>query len=114
MEHNIITITHSLATQITTMAMIYAPALLLMLIEHMERYLIGFGRTGSKCVGIGACLNSNTSLLGVQCTMTSSQLHTRLLFNCDGNDKRLRADVDVNLIWNGSVFVLNKQAVRWC
>ena len=36
--------------------------------------------TNRRSVGIGACSNLNVLLLDVWCTMTQSQLHTRLLF----------------------------------
>ena len=127
----------------TAMAMSYDSVLMLLLIEYMERYRVGFGRTvctlvlvhvwiwmlihqetiiitpllrllfkynangtwscadvdgiygtvpcwlwtNSLYVGIGACLN-------IQRTMTPSQLHTHLLFNCNDNDIWLCADVD--------------------
>ena len=51
------------------MAMTYRSVL--MLIEYMKRYRIGFGRIGSKL---------NVSLFGVRFTMARSRLHTRLLF----------------------------------
>ena len=54
------TIAHSVATYLTTMAMTYGSAL--MLIERMERSRVGF--TDSSYVGISACLNSNLLLLG--------------------------------------------------
>ena len=65
--------------------------------------------TNSQYVGIRACLNLNVSLLGIRCTMTPSQLHTRLLFNY--ND--IRTCADVNWIWNGIVLALDEQEVRW-
>ena len=46
--------------------------------------------------------------------MALSLLHARLLCNCNGNDKRLRGNVDVQSIWNGHAFALNEQTVRWC
>ena len=68
-------------------------------------------RTNRMYVGmISACLNWNVAFL--RCTMTPSQLYTRLLFNYNGNDTRLCADVDVDWIWNGIILALDEQKVR--
>ena len=45
-------------------------------------------------VVIRACLNLNVPLLGIRCTMTQSQLHTRLLHYIGIDDIRLCTDVD--------------------
>ena len=53
----------------------------------------------SGYVSIGAYLDLNVSLLGVRCTMTPSQLNTRLLFKYITKTMaytRLCADVDVD------------------
>ena len=94
----------------TTMAIAHRSALVLMLLECMERngkwlradvdwmyatvYRVAFGRVVGTSVNIGAYLNWNVSLFGVRCTTTPSRLHTRLLLNYNGNDTRLCADVD--------------------
>ena len=54
----------------------YGCALMLMLVNYMERYRVGFGRS----VGISARLKLNVSLLCIRCTLTLTHLHTRLLF----------------------------------
>ena len=95
---------------------------MLTLIEYMEWYHIDFGRIGSTLVWsiyhifeyisyilpiIGAYLNLNVSWLGVLCTMTLSQLHTRLLFDYNDNDERLCANVVlIDFGWTVSTFVL--------
>ena len=52
--------------------------------------------TNRKCVCIGACFNLNLLLLGMMHNITSPQLHTRLLSNCNGDGLWLCADVDVD------------------
>ena len=88
MRYETITIAHS-----TIMTMTYGFAL--MLIEHMERCCIGFGRTGSMLVLVHVWIRMCHCLVYVRCTMTQSQLHTRLLFNYNGNCTRLCTGVNV-------------------
>ena len=77
--------------------------LMLILIEYntgMGRYHVGFGRTGCTLIllqvsiWIWHCLTEEF----LRCTITPSQLHTRVLFNYNGNDIRLCADVDIDWI----------------
>ena len=56
--------------------------------------------TNSKYVGIGARLNLNVSLLGVQCTMTASQLHNN-------------NNMSVALRWYTLTYYSNTQKRRW-
>ena len=88
-----------LACYITAMTMIRLCAD----IECIYGTILCWLLTNRTYVGIGACLNLNMPLLCIRCSMSHLQLHTRLLFNCNGNDMRLCAGVDVNSIWYGTV-----------
>ena len=73
----------------TIRAMEYACALVLMLIEYILRIyyktILCWLWTDRAYVGISACLNLNMSWLGVQSTMTPSDLHTCLILNYNRN-----------------------------
>ena len=70
--------------------------------------------TNSKYVGIGACLNSNLSLLCVRWTTRPSLLHTRFLFN--DNVTWLCAYVDIDWMYETVSYWLwtNRQYVGIC
>ena len=73
----------------------------------------------SAYVGFSVRLNLDGSLLGIRFTMTSSQLHTRVIFKytaitmTNDSSKWLCAGVNVDWIWNGIMFALDEQIVRW-
>ena len=113
-----ITIVYSAAVQLhyngngTRLWILYGCEPVLIFIEYMKRCCV----TNRKYVGIGLCLNLNVPSLGIRCTniITSSQLHTRLLFNYNANDIRLCADVDDDWMYIMDVVILtlDKQKVR--
>ena len=97
----------------TTMAIAHGSALVLMLLECMERndkwlravvdWILWNGIIPC-CFWtyreyVGAYLNWNVSLFGVRCTMTPSRSHTRLLLNYNGNHTRLCTDA-LYMIWS--------------
>ena len=91
-------------------------ALVLMLIEYMERCRVGFGWTGSTLVSVHVwiwmchCVIYDTPWHA----MAPSQLYTRLPpFNYNGNDILLCACIDVDWIWICIMWALDEQTVRW-
>ena len=93
--------------------MTYGSALMLMLIEYMERCYFGFGRT--------ACTSALVHVWIWMCVitwytvMTPSELHVLLLFNC----YMLQCHIVRRWywcwlnIWNGIMLALDEQGVRW-
>ena len=85
-------------------------ALMLLLIKYMERSRVGFGRTVCTLVLVHVWIQ--VLLLSViawydPLNITPSQLHTRLLFNYNGDGIWTRADVNDDWIWNCIVLVLD-------
>ena len=81
-----------------TWHMAHGSVLILMLIEYMNRCRVGFWRTERTLVLVHVWIWMCHYCFGIRCTMTPSQLHARLLFNYNGIDVRLCADVDVDWI----------------
>ena len=73
----------------TKMAMTHFSVSILMLIEYMERYRVIGHWANRKYVAIGARLHLHLWLLDIRWTMTPLQLHTRLLYDNNGNGIRL-------------------------
>ena len=105
-----------LAHYSTTTTTIYGYTLMLMLIEYMERYRVGFGRTESTLVLIHVwidCVCVISCLVGIRCTWH----HT--IVNSPATQLQRQRYTDVYWcwcwlnIWNVFMLALGKQAVRW-
>ena len=96
--HDTIAFAHPCAVQMhynAIMATTHASGLILILLDCMERYRVGFAWTRRLYVCISAFLNSKVTWLCVECTVTRSQLHTHpcaVQIHYNGANTRLRID----------------------
>ena len=98
---------------LTIMAMAYGFALVLMLIEYMERYRVGFGRTASKLVLVHVwiwmchCLVYDVQWHHHNCTLACYSTTIAMTY---GSALVL---MFIECIWNGVMLVSNEQDVCW-